>query len=310
MFKSAKPLFMLCETPLHAGSGNELGVIDLPIQRERHTGFPKVEASGIKGCIRNSFENLKEDTINGASTQSKETIINLLFGPENGNEHGSALSFTDGRLLLFPVKSIKGVFAWITCPRVLEKFRNELRFGGLQIPDALKELPREKSATEQSNLFVKGNKIVLEEYTLDIKKSEQCSKLAEWISENILPQDGMYGYLRNKMQQDIVVLSDDEFRDFVTLSTEVITRIKIDNEKGTVKNGALFSEEYLPAESILYSMVCASPIFSQNEEHQKLFENDERVMEVFQANMPEAIQLGGNATIGKGLVRVVKYNEK
>lgn len=310
MFKSAKPLFMLCETPLHAGSGNELGVIDLPIQRERHTGFPKVEASGIKGCIRNSFENLNEITINETATQSKETIINLLFGPENGNEHGSALSFTDGRLLLFPVKSIKGVFAWVTCPKVLEKFRNELRFAG-EIPEALKNLPKEKSTTEQSDLFVKGNKIVLEEYTLEIEKDSACSKLTKWMAENILPQDEMHEYLRNKMRKDIIVLSDDEFRDFVTLSTEVITRIKIDNEKGTVKNGALFTEEYLPAESILYSMVCASPIFSQNKEHKELFPKEEQsVMEAFHANMSEAIQLGGNASIGKGLVRVVKYNEK
>lgn len=56
MFKEAKPLFLICETPLHAGSGDELGVIDLPIQREKHTNFPKVEASSLKGALRESFE--------------------------------------------------------------------------------------------------------------------------------------------------------------------------------------------------------------------------------------------------------------
>ena len=51
MYKMANPFFLVVETPLHVGSGTELGIIDLPIQRERHTGFPKIEASGLKGCI-------------------------------------------------------------------------------------------------------------------------------------------------------------------------------------------------------------------------------------------------------------------
>jgi CRISPR-associated protein Cmr4 len=56
MYKKAKTFFMVLETPLHAGSGADLGIVDLPIQRERHTGIPKIEASGLKGCIREAFE--------------------------------------------------------------------------------------------------------------------------------------------------------------------------------------------------------------------------------------------------------------
>ena len=55
MFKQAKPLFLIVETPLHAGSGTDLGIVDLPIQREKHTDYPKVEASGLKGAIREIF---------------------------------------------------------------------------------------------------------------------------------------------------------------------------------------------------------------------------------------------------------------
>ncbi|HRI29847.1 MAG TPA: hypothetical protein PK715_17435, partial [Chitinophagales bacterium] len=32
---------LICETPLHAGTGDDLGFVNLPIQRERHTDFPK-----------------------------------------------------------------------------------------------------------------------------------------------------------------------------------------------------------------------------------------------------------------------------
>ena len=40
MYKIAKPLFIHCQTPMHAGSGDDLGVVDLPIQRESYTNFP------------------------------------------------------------------------------------------------------------------------------------------------------------------------------------------------------------------------------------------------------------------------------
>ncbi len=49
-------VFYRNETPLHMGTGTELGVVDLPIQREKHTGFPKGEASSIKGTFRSISE--------------------------------------------------------------------------------------------------------------------------------------------------------------------------------------------------------------------------------------------------------------
>jgi CRISPR-associated protein Cmr4 len=57
MFKKSKLFFIIAETPLHPGSGGEVtGLVDLPIQRERHTNFPKIEASGLKGCIKEAFK--------------------------------------------------------------------------------------------------------------------------------------------------------------------------------------------------------------------------------------------------------------
>lgn len=58
MFLKFQPFFIIAETPVHADSGSELGIVDLPIQRERHTAFPKIEGSGLKGCIREAFESL------------------------------------------------------------------------------------------------------------------------------------------------------------------------------------------------------------------------------------------------------------
>ena len=122
------------ETPLHAGSGSDLGVVDLPIQREKPTGFPKIESSGLKGCIRDAFETARRTTTVGTQTiqTSDKATIDRAFGPETGGDHAGALGFSDARLLLFPVKSMKGVFAWITCPQVLERLRTDLGLAGVE----------------------------------------------------------------------------------------------------------------------------------------------------------------------------------
>jgi len=366
MYKIAAPVFLICETPLHAGSGDSLGVVDLPIQRERHTSFPKIEGSSLKGAIRQAFEDFiviksskpidiskqddgKEITYDLQKIESRKfeqplydqlkqdwkvenrkkdkhkllnyhQSINLTFGPENaGNEgHAGALGFTDARLLLFPVKSMKGVFAWITCPKVLKQFYRDMSLTGFQNEAKIKHaLTLDKLTTpEYCSLFLKekDNKIVLEEYTFEITNndSSELKEFSEWLSENITSEN----FWKEKMKTDIVVLSDEDFTDFVNLSTEVITRTKINNETGTVESGALFTEEYLPAESVMYSLALASPIFKEKDEEKGIFKQangkeEDLVMEFFKKGLPEVIQVGGNATLGKGLVRTcANCNEK
>lgn len=315
LYKKIKPFFIIVETPLHAGSGNDLGIVDMPIQREKHTGFPKIEASGLKGCIRDAFTNSEKEIeiLNEKINDHRTTTLSLTFGPDSpdsGEEHAGALAFTDARLLLFPVKSMKSVFAWITCPKVVERFINDFELAEIE-----NDLPRpiKDTAPHDSQLFIKDNKIVLEEYTLEVTKDknedDDCSKFANWLSENVIPKGKEYNYWRNKIKQDIVVLNDDDFQDFVNLSTEVITRIKIDNKTGTVKKGALFTEEYLPTESILYSLALTTPIFNNEKGvfKGKGINEEDLVMEYFIQGLPPVLQIGGNSTIGKGIVRTNIY---
>ncbi len=314
MYKLAKPFFMVVETPLHAGSGTELGIVDMPIQRERHTDFPKVEASGLKGSIRKAFENkTKKITVGNRKVDGSKHTISLAFGPEEGDAHAGALGFTDARLLLFPIKSMKGVFAWITCPKVLDRFKRDLELAGIT---GIPQIPTEKTAPNGCQLFVKNDKIVLEEYTFKINKDDACLKFAEWLSKCVIPEGEEYNYWQKKIKRDIVVLSDGDFKDFVNLSTEVITRTKINNETGTVQSGALFTEEYLPSETILYSLALATPIFKGNDTEKGIFQKtddkseEELVMEYFTNGLHKVIQIGGNATIGKGIVRTKVWGDE
>lgn len=145
---------------------------------------------------------------------------------------------------------------------------------------------------------------ILEEYSFKKRTKATCQidgkDLSSWFADNLFPSGS---YWNTKAQNDILVLSDDDFKDFVNLSTEVITRIKIDNETGTVQAGALFTEEYLPAESVLYSLVLASPEFVTKGSTRP--EKAEPIMDIFKSGIMQlpVIQLGGNATLGKGLLR-------
>lgn len=317
MYKKATPLFLLCETPLHAGSGSDLGIVDLPIQRERHTDFPKIEASSLKGSIRESFES-KIDSNNFSSIEDDDTKIHRVFGYDDGGitdeakenlekvfddkkDFAGAVGFSDARILLFPVKSMKGVFAWITCPKVLHQLQSDLKYAERE--EDSKMIPDFHGSdiaivSTQSNLTLQGadTKVVLEEYTFDADGHSDIDKLGEWLAENAFA--GLSDYWKDKVKKDIVILPDNDFKDFVNLSTEVITRTKIDNVTGTVADGALFTEEYLPSESLMYSLVLTAPEFRAQDAM-----SEEEVTAFVQENLPAVIQLGGNATLGKGLIR-------
>jgi len=49
-------LGLLAQTSIHAGAGSQTGIIDLPIQREGHNGWPCVFGSAVKGALRDKAE--------------------------------------------------------------------------------------------------------------------------------------------------------------------------------------------------------------------------------------------------------------
>lgn len=129
MFLRSQLLFIYTESPLHAGTGAGLGPVDLPIQRERSTDYPIVQASGVKGALRSEAEGSDAD-------------INAIFGPE-GAEHAGAFSASDARVVLFPVRSLKGVFAWVTSIDVLARFLRDADIAGVSLTLDLPDPPDE-----------------------------------------------------------------------------------------------------------------------------------------------------------------------
>ncbi|MCS3901811.1 type III-B CRISPR module RAMP protein Cmr4 [Methanococcus voltae] len=288
MYKTGKIIGFKAISPVHVGSGSDLGVVDQPIQRERHTSYPKIEASSLKGAIRQKFVEKVE-----------KNCLDAIFGPESGNEHSSCIAFTDARLLFFPVKSAKGTFALITCPKVLKRFYEDLDYL-TKICDKkdnklLEEIKYLKNLTTSNKEIIINNdnlkikdKVILEEYVFKEKSNDKLKDLNNLFELN---------------DKNLAIVSDDVFKYFVNYATEVITRTKIDPKTGIVVNGALFTEEYLPSETIMYTIALASNPFKKIE---GVLSNENNVIDIVCNKLPKYMQIGGNTTLGKGIVKPLK----
>jgi len=305
MFKEAKVMFIYTESSLHCGSGTSLGVIDLPIQREKYTDYPVCQVSGIKGVVREWFEVNK----NGNGDNEK---IKYTFGPDFGrgdsDAHAGAATFTDGRLLLFPVRSLNGVFAYTTSRFALSRLKRDLEMA--KVPDVNWTIPAESEdkiiGIQESKIKDSNSKVVLEEYAFDFQADESVKAIAEWIAVNAIPKGDEYDFWKNKVKTDLLILPENAFRDFVKLSTEVQARIQIDNKTKTVKseNGALFYEEALSSDSLLYSVILAHDPACDTKERPDGLKTSTDVMTFLSGIDKERLQFGGDATIGKGIVNI------
>ncbi len=299
MFKKATLMFLYTETSLHAGSGTSLGVVDLPIQREKYTDFPVIQASGLKGAIREWFEFQ-------ATENANKRKIELAFGPDKiGSEESgfaAAVTFTDARILLFPVRSLKGIFAYCTSPTVLERFRRDAQIAGVTLSWTTPTPNDQTVLGVQDGCDVAvGDQVLLEEYAFGFQAKAEVTKIAEWLSEKAFPNGSEYQFWRDKVKKSLLVLPDNAFRDFVKLSTEVQARIKIDNDKRTVVKGGLFYEEALLPDSLLYSVVLAhDPV----KDDRAALADANAVLEFLRGIDGKRLQLGGDATIGRGIVSV------
>jgi len=289
MFEAKSMLFIYVETPLHPGTGRGLGAVDLPIQRERTTGYPIVQASSLKGRLRAE-----------AKGKLPDNEWKSIFGPETeqASEYAGALSTGDARILLFPVRSLAGVFAWTTSVDVLVRFLREAQIVGLSVNWQLPPEPARDTALVSGDALIAGQSVVLEEFsfTPDTSQANTVQTIGTWLADNALPQKG-YDYWKQALQQKLCILPQDAFRDFVLYGTEVQTHIRLDPEKKTVQTGALWTTESLPVDTLLYA-----PLMATKSRSSKVTMSGLDILQKVKGLELLHTQLGGDETTGQGIV--------
>lgn len=289
MFEATSMLFIYVETPLHAGTGRGLGAVDLPIQRERTTGYPIVQASSLKGVLRAEAK--------GRLPNNDEWLA--IFGPEtaHASDYAGALSTGDARILLFPVRSLAGVFAWTTSRDALARFQREAEMVRLKPDWQLPPEPAKEAALVNGTALQAGDSVVLEEFsfTPDTSQAAAVKAIGEWLANNALPQTG-YNYWKAALPNKLCILHEDAFRDFVLYGTEVQTHIKLDPDKKTVHGSALWTTESLPVDTLLYAPLMATPARGGASL------NGQQVLQEVTGLGLSRTQLGGDETTGQGMV--------
>ena len=254
-------LFAYCETPVHAGTGRSVGTVDLPIQRERITGYPVVQASSVKGVLR------AMTSPDGSANEAE--LHRAIFGPDDptqAHDHAGALQVTDLGVVLFPVRSLQSVFAWTTSLPVLARLQRLAALSGIEgIPALPAANPAAQTAwvapgSALSIGMASGSTVVLEEFSFTAETSQAAfvERLGSWLASKALPEGAEYDWWRRNLTSHLCVLPDDDFRDFVLYSTEVETHVRLDRAKKTVAEGALWTTEAVPAETLFAGLLAAT----------------------------------------------------
>ncbi len=281
-------LFIHALTGLHPGGGVALGVIDQPIRRERHTNWPIIPGSTLKGVLRNAFNR------NSGTDTDPETLA--LFGSAESDEgHAGALTLSDARILAFPVRSLSGVFAWITCPAVLDRLSRDLaiiRGESEPIPEAPRPESNHAYCAPGSPL-VSSDKMILEEFEFSVHTGNNA--LSGWVASQVTSDEPT----RKRLENHLAILHDDDFTHFVSTATEVVARIGLDYHLKTARKSALFYEECLPPETLLYSLVICQDSYRST---YKASSRD--LLKKLQSLHLPYLQIGGGETVGKGICAI------
>jgi CRISPR-associated protein Cmr4 len=270
---TTKILYLFTRTPLHVGAGASVGAIDQPVQRERHTGFPIIPGSSIKGVLRDHLKSIGDDA------------TNKFFGKGSDGKDASAghISFGEARLVAFPVRSAKGAFALAISPLTLSRLARDAGWN-LAIPESPGDM---KCAPGAKLVIERGGKkgVVLEEYSFEVNGAfpeawEQ--KLTSLLSDAVLSAAG----------GRFVLLSDGDLSHFAINACQVNQHVRIDDETGTADDGRLFNEETVPSETLLYA---AFTSLRQESENNAVFDA---------LKSEQLVQFGGDGTTGLGFCSI------
>ena len=273
---TTKLLTIFTRTPLHVGAGSSVGAVDLPVIRERHTRFPIIPGSSLKGVLADLWnEKIENEKGELKTSRSKEGL--KLFGSTDSKAAESGyLLIGEGKLLAFPVRSAKGCFAWITCPLALNRFYRDSNS-----EKRIQSVGENSVIVTQESEVKFSREVIFEEYKLSIEailSEKVVDSLKELVTDTVW----------RDMPKKLAIVSDEMFTYFVENTCEIAQHIKINDETGVVAGGALFSQENVPSEALFYSVL--------NERKDGMFEMLAKGLEA-ENNL---LQIGADMTTGLG----------
>ncbi len=269
MFTDSVVLSFYFETPLHAAAASVLGSVDRPVQRERTTLWPFIQAATLEASLRTSV---------GDDSAAK------LFGVA-GEDAAGALSIGDARLLLFPVRSSAAPFVWITCPAVLARLRRDLaRTVGKEIP-APPSVKADEILTTAS--WKHGDEPVAAEDV--VLKPRKGFDPAPWLA--LVPSAGVgYDGFDQELAGSLGLVSDEVFAFLARTATELDTTV--------AEDGSPQYAETVPADSLFYV-----PVMGTAAKPSKGKKKELSALQALEKSLATHVRVGEGEHYGRGWAR-------
>jgi CRISPR-associated protein Cmr4 len=298
-----KLLFLHALSPLHPGTGQSMGPIDLSIARTRPTNHPYLPGSSLKGRLRAEATSMPSE-----DWSHKDTL--QIFGPESGNEdmRAGSLAIGDAQLLLLPIRALKGTFGWVTSPLILARYQRDAQAAGIQTPSLIPSPSHLDQCIVTNDSFhtfavldkkTKEPKVLLEDLDFKPTGKKGFQPSLEWAEHfaSILFSGSdatITEFWSDFLIKHFCIVHDDAMAFLSRHGTEVVTRNVLDPESKVTEN--LWTEENLPAETILFSLLTASG--KKKDASGPCFEKLAKLCQV-------PLQFGGHTTTGKGLCKII-----
>jgi len=313
---SSRLLTIFTRTPLHVGAGASVGAIDQPVIRERHTGFPVIPGSSIKGVLADLWHADISETEKGRIGRDPSKDITWLFGSDdaNGNKaSAAAISVGEARLLAFPIRSAKGSFAWVTSPTLIARAARD-GVAGIT-PLASNEFAKLSDAhafyanDSQAPLNIPPangaafDKVVLEDYVL-----KHAGSLPDGLAEALASLASTVTDFRTTIGNRLVVVSDGMMSHFSHTACEIAQHVRINDATGTAAEGGLFNQENVPADTLFYAVIHATK--PRSAAHRAAGKTPLDALNALDARLSSlevknTLQIGGDATTGLGFCTVL-----
>jgi len=255
------------------------------------TGIPIVPGSSLKGVLRQAAL---------GSGGNEEELRAAIFGPIDApSDHAGALVVGDARLLALPVRSLGNAFCWVSSPLLLQLALRDLGQGfDLEVPkpDAHTGLYSDQPGCVLPGGAGGAERAYLEELDLTVKKDDRVKGWQQLLGKRL----GIEGLIDKRF----LIVDDDTMAFLWQTATQVDYRVRIDPVSGTVQEGALWIEESLPPETVLVGLAAAEA----SRRPGLNLTPEQALEEVFGG--PRYLQVGGDATVGRGRIRLVPLKGK
>ncbi len=271
-----KPLLVSALTHVHVGAGRAPGAVDLPVIKDPF-GIPYIPGSSFKGAVKSQVANALSCITEGNVDCKKCKEVCCALGPDAGEtERGaSKLTFSDLYPVFYPLPSLNEGYVYVTSPALLQKVES-LTGKSLESND------------EQVKVSIGLDEV-------EAKGTIDPSEVLNAVKEGLKAEE-VHPFLRNKK---VYVLDDGDLIYYLEKGLVRLTRIRLDRQKKTVSQGALWTEEYVPHGTVFAGVVV------EREWKNDYCESCNNCITFVKDKLGNLLILGGKETVGKGMVKLV-----